>query len=263
MVYNEPVFLPMWLRHYGAHLGIENCFVIDHGSDDGSTDGTGASVIKLPRSPMDNVLRVNVNHDLVSMLLRSYDVVYRVDVDEFLVPDPAVASTLLEFAECEQRPVIRSIGYDLIDCNEPPIDLARPISFQRNWLSFSGYMCKTVMVREPVTWVGGFHDSDPSPVLGRLFLFHLRFFDIQHGFTRMAKTRSMPWTIPTAGKHQKWSDDQLIAFHKNYGRSDTALTSTLREDDPNIAALLAEMFDGEQNLNVRSPELFVIPDDLR
>jgi hypothetical protein len=35
MVFNEPVFLPIWLAYYGVELGYENLFVIDDGSNDG------------------------------------------------------------------------------------------------------------------------------------------------------------------------------------------------------------------------------------
>jgi len=38
MAYNESFYLKRWYRWYGSQLGIENCFVLDHGSDDGSTD---------------------------------------------------------------------------------------------------------------------------------------------------------------------------------------------------------------------------------
>ena len=38
-VYNESFNLPLWRRHYGAQLGTENLFIVDDGSDDGSTDG--------------------------------------------------------------------------------------------------------------------------------------------------------------------------------------------------------------------------------
>ena len=59
MVYNEPEYLPIWCRHYAKAVGPENCFIIDHGSDDGSTSSLpNFNVIrKSPRSPKDNEKR--------------------------------------------------------------------------------------------------------------------------------------------------------------------------------------------------------------
>ncbi|MGI4940925.1 MAG: glycosyltransferase family 2 protein, partial [Janthinobacterium lividum] len=58
MVWNEPFFLPLWLRHYGRHLGPQNCFVLDHGSDDGSTEHLGGACrVLLPRTPLDEEKR--------------------------------------------------------------------------------------------------------------------------------------------------------------------------------------------------------------
>jgi len=36
MVFNERIFLPIWLAHYGVQFGYENLFIIDDGSNDGS-----------------------------------------------------------------------------------------------------------------------------------------------------------------------------------------------------------------------------------
>ena len=38
MAYNEPDFVGLWAAHYGAEVGARNCFVVDHGSDDGSLE---------------------------------------------------------------------------------------------------------------------------------------------------------------------------------------------------------------------------------
>jgi hypothetical protein len=52
MVYNEPDYMDIWCRHYARQVGAENCYVIDHVSDDGTTDGLGdVNVTRLARSP--------------------------------------------------------------------------------------------------------------------------------------------------------------------------------------------------------------------
>src|SRR5208282_4196404 len=60
MVYNERVNLPIWIRHYTNHCPGATLFVIDHGSDDGSTQGLiGVNLVPLPRTPFDDQIRVS------------------------------------------------------------------------------------------------------------------------------------------------------------------------------------------------------------
>ncbi len=54
MAYNEATMLPLWLRHYERQVGAENCYVLDHGSSDGSTVGINANLIRLPRTRSTN-----------------------------------------------------------------------------------------------------------------------------------------------------------------------------------------------------------------
>ena len=44
MAYNEPVWAAVWARFYARQVGAENCFLLDHGSDDGSTEKLGIRV---------------------------------------------------------------------------------------------------------------------------------------------------------------------------------------------------------------------------
>ena len=44
MVYNEPEFIPLWIKYYGEQVGKENCYIVDNGSDDGSLDSYRMSV---------------------------------------------------------------------------------------------------------------------------------------------------------------------------------------------------------------------------
>ena len=102
MSWNEAYFLPIWLRHYAGQLGAANCFVIDHGSDDGSTDSLGdASRIRMPRTPLDETRRADCVSHVAAGLLAYYDVVLHTDVAELLVADPLVAASA---ARCPWSP---------------------------------------------------------------------------------------------------------------------------------------------------------------
>jgi glycosyltransferase involved in cell wall biosynthesis len=176
MVYNEPVFLPVWLRHYGAQAGAAHCYVVDHGSTDGSTRpaATGeASVIRIPRSPQDDAVRTGFIADFCASLLSWYDAVIYTDVDELLVADPDAAPSLPAFAAgLAAGAVVTAIGLDVIHVpdEEPALDWSRPLGRQRLWARFSSAMCKPVLIRRRVAWAPGFHCIDDRPCLGRLFL---------------------------------------------------------------------------------------------
>jgi len=114
-VFNEAFNLPIWLRHYGAQVGIENCLVVDHGSNDGSTaDLGGAGVIRLPRSPFNDHKRARMIAGLVGSLLPAYDAMLYSDCDELLVADPAKYANLVAFCEAFEGKAATAIGLNVI-----------------------------------------------------------------------------------------------------------------------------------------------------
>ena len=212
MVYNEPDFLPVWLRHYTKHVGEQNCFVIDHGSDDGSTSLTsGIQIIRMARSPHDDVMRVKKISEFVHLLLQDYDVVIHTDVDEIVFPDPRLHSSLVSFCEENSAPIITAYGFELFQMHklEAKLDTTRPILLQRQWARFTSPMCKPILVRRVPTWAPGFHSTKDPVVFGDLFLFHLRWVDYDIGLKRLRRTRSQPWVDPKAGSWQRLEDSEF------------------------------------------------------
>lgn len=233
MVYNEADHLPIWCRHYGAAVGPEHCHVIDHGSDDGSTADLGAvNITRLPRSPMDDAWRADLISDFCADLLTRYDAVLYVDADELLVADPRHHASLADCAAAMDGPVRHAIGLEVwhLPAEEPPIDLARPISEQRNWLWFNSALCKPSLIRAPVRWVPGFHSVDAPLAFGGLYLFHLRYFDVERGLARLAKTRAMPWANDHAGLHQRGPDENWLRLVRDVGNLPRARGSDLQTD---------------------------------
>ena len=158
MVYNEPCFLPLWLRHYNAQAEPRHCYVVDHGTTDGSTDRerlpAGLNLVRIPRSPQDDTRRCRFISQFCASLLVWYESVIYVDVDEILVADPALHASLADHAAtCEPEAVISAIGLDVVHGVdvEPDLDWDRPVSLQRRWVRFSSAMCKPVLIRRPVT----------------------------------------------------------------------------------------------------------------
>ena len=278
MVYNESTFLPVWLRHFAAQVGSENCFVLDHGSTDGSTAPSRvreASVLRIPRSPQDDGRRCGFVSDVCASLLNWYEAVIYTDVDELLVADPAVHGSLAALAaSLEPGAVLTAVGLDVVHVPElePPLDWDRPVTAQRDWLRFSSAMCKPVMIRRRVAWAPGFHNIDAPPRFAPLFLFHLRYADLASGLARLGRTRSQPWITPEAGSHQRMPDvhwEGMLRGMAGLPRRDAA---TLLPDDPVLAhwrdRVLASAASRTNDLyridlHLAGDELWRIPDRLR
>ena len=202
MAYNERANLPIWLRHYTAHCPEAVLFVIDHGSDDGSTGNVkGANIIPLPRTPFDDGDRAEFVSDLQRALLKYYDVVIYTDCDEMLVADPRRHASLAAFLETAPEDVIAPVGLNVqhIPNVDPILDLTGPILGQRRHVEFGVAFCKPVVVRRPVSWAPGFHWCDQVPVYRQdLFLFHLHKMEIDLAVARLNKMLGMTWSARAA-----------------------------------------------------------------
>jgi len=236
MVYNEATFLPLWCRHYAAQVGQSACYVVDHGSDDGSTANLGTvNVVRIPRSPQDDTRRTRFLSDFCAALLDWYEAVIYVDADEFLVADPLHHASLPALAtSMPPDAVVTAVGLDVIHRpdREPEMDWARPVSLQRPFTRFSSAMCKPVLIRRPVRWAPGFHCIDAVPVFGPLFLFHLRYADLADGLARLARTRRQPWVSEQAGSHQRMDDVSWAGMVAAMAALPIETPATWQADDP-------------------------------
>ncbi len=214
MAYNEPVWAPAWARHYAAQVGAEHCLLLDHGTDDGSTDNLPVPVRRLPRSPLDDAWRVEQVRAVVAELLGRYDAVIHTDADELLLADPALYPDLRAYAAATPHPVVTAIGLDVqhLPDEEPALDPLAPFGAQREWVRFSAAMCKPVLVRRAVAWAPGFHCCDAPLVTDRLFLLHMRYADLGLGLRRLARTRGQAFSSPDIAGHQRVQDEEFAGM---------------------------------------------------
>lgn len=277
MVYNEPEYLPIWCRYYGSILGPENCYVIDHGTDDGSIDPytqLGFNILRIPRSPKDNTKRTRFISNFCSNLLEWHDAVFHSDVDEIIFPDPQKYESLTHYAETISREgPISAIGFDIHHSteNEPNLNLDQSVMEQRSWIRFSSSMCKPVLLFSPINWSPGFHSANARIRFNDLYLFHLRYFDLNLGLRRLFRTRAMPWSSENAGSHQRLSDEDFTNLVQRTGRLPKTECAILGKEDPLIAQYIEKVLASEQDyktntypldLHIFGTELFRIPNDV-
>lgn len=128
MVYNEDVFLPIWIRYYGSLFGSNSLYVLDNGSTDGSTSGLDpVNIIRIPRTVHFNRDRRLFISQFCTALLQYFDVVIYTDCDEILFTT-ARTGTLADYVEQLDRSHATAIGLDLFQDldRETEIDLSRP-----------------------------------------------------------------------------------------------------------------------------------------
>lgn len=186
-VRNDTIFLKKWIAYYGAQFGRKNLFVILDGHDQPlPTDSDGVNFIRLPHIPLERAAadrrRARVMSDIARGLFRHFDIAIALDVDEFIVLDPAIEGDLAQYLSSHKsRSSISALGLDVAQHveQETAIDLARPFLAQRHFALVSDRYTKPNIAMRPLTWGSGMHrikgrnfHIDPN-----LFLFHFGMVD--------------------------------------------------------------------------------------
>lgn len=201
IVQNEARFLPIWLGYYRRIFDPSDIWVLDHGSDDGSTDSLEGScnVIPVHRSEsFDHAWLVGVVEDFQRFLLRSYETVLFAEADEFVVADPARYPDLGAYIDELEAPAACCTGYNVVHYpDEPPLRFDEPLLRQRRyWHPARRWYSKRLLSRIPLSWHYGFHDEfnaasvKPDP---ELYLVHLHRVDYDYCLERHRAVTARPW----------------------------------------------------------------------
>jgi hypothetical protein len=191
MSYAEPLFLPIWIRHYGSRLGYENLFIIDDSPNRDLCDTyPGLNIVRRPHRQFDEderALYISMFHEA---LLKRYDAAIFSDTDELLQPDPKLGLSLSQYVIEEVTDHVAATGFNVLHnyLSEPAIDQSKPLFRQRHFLQFDIDYCKPLIARVPMRWTPGFHwpqYQTKKKVDSGLFLFHLRAVDINHSRDRI------------------------------------------------------------------------------
>ena len=264
MSYNEPVWARVWARHYSRQVGAEHCYVLDHGSDDGSAEGLDVNVERLARSALDEEERAARMSDRAAALLDHYDAVVHADIDELVVADPRRYRDLRAFAAAAPGAVVTAVGLDVqhLVGEEEPLDPERPIGAQRGWVRFSAAMCKPVFVRRPVRWAPGFHRCDATVQTGGLFLLHLRYADLGLGLRRLERTRGQDFATAETNPHQRVPDrefEQMVAAIAQLPRVTVPFNTEIGPMRDWVRAMLDARAHGEPWMSLAGDQLWSVP----
>ena len=270
--YNEIALVTQFVAHYTRQVGAENCYLIDHGSDDGSQLATGgANVIRLLRSAQDDNRHLALIRLLARELLTRYRYVLHVDMDEFVVADPAHHANLTAYAATCRHDVVSMIGLELqhVPDLEPPLDPGLPVLAQRRHVWFDSAMCKPTLTNRRLDWSPGFHCMQDAAPFDDLYLFHLRYADRDIGLARLRRSRAQPWSHPDQARHQRMEDEEWLALLAGFGAVARIGETAAERQSPVVAAHLdrvmasragRERQDYRIDLGIHSDQLWRVPD---
>jgi len=238
MMRGDGEFLEIWLRHYGAHFGSENLFVILDGQDQKTLPDLGCSnLICLPHIPTSREAGDRARARVVSHLARALFYHYRrvvaCDVDELLCLDPNAGDSLRDYLLTQiPHASVSAMGLDLGQHpeHESALDFSRPILHQRAYAQLSARYTKPVVATLPVTWGSGFHRIkgrglriDPN-----LLLFHIGLVD-----KRLSESKAQRTELVDNG----WSGH----FQRRFALYENLQKFPARDADPLIAAARQHM----------------------
>jgi len=198
MVKNEINFLPLWIKYYSNLFGMENLYLLDHQSNDGSTENLGCNIEVVENTQMhDNAWMIYQVVKKQAELLEKYDYVISVDVDEFIIPDPNKYENLYEYVSRTKPNVVRCVGYEVVHQRHQELnvlDWNKPILVHQRkyWINLETYN-KPLIGSRPIKWTQGKHyeigrKSDPTD--NDLILCHLHRIDYEAAKIKAIKERA-------------------------------------------------------------------------
>jgi hypothetical protein len=261
MVFNEAVFLPIWLQHYGTAFGAENLFVIDDGSTDHSTSQAESyHCLKKRRAAFDEEDRAALVGRLHRELLKHYDIVIYTDVDELIVVDPKLGLTLRDYLSATDFEYRNTVGFNVVHHvgHEAAISFDQPLFKQRKYAEFDLGYCKPLIAKVPMEWAPGFHWSGQLPPLydTNLLLFHLRAMDLDIAKARLKSLQQVTWSSNALTKRHsvqfRFSEADYVARH--FTVTDAAAAGARSDFDFLMSVLQGEV--PQTNIFVRIPDRF-------
>jgi hypothetical protein len=255
MVRDEGAMLRRWVDHHAALVGLDNLVVLDDQTSDGSTDGLGCTVHRLPVLDGERFepVRMQLTSGLGAALLAVYDYVVLLDADELLVTSPEF-DTLADLLAARGYPeVLGAVALNVVHApGEAPLDLSRPVLDQRGFAVFTPLMCKPVMKRVPADWVRASHGiRAPYAIDPDLFLLHLKFAD-RDRLAATALRRHRAFQADGRAAASSWSrpvDEVTDALDAAIDRADLPAATAF---DPRSAGLGSVVF--ERNGIHRTPK---------
>ena len=191
MVRNDDFYLRKWVEYYSRELGgKEHLYIYYDGLDQEiGAFCKGTNAFKVPKIGKQVVSAEKGRLQFLSwkaaeLLSGGYDLVIGVDADEFIVVDPKLGKTLVEYlSEVKVKGSLSALGLDFGQKvgEEGNITEELPFLNQRHYAQLGTRYTKPSIMAEPLTWGSGFHriKGKNFHIAKDLYLFHFGYFDMK------------------------------------------------------------------------------------
>lgn len=204
MVRGDGFFLRRWVDYYGSLFGRQHLYVMSHGNaPEVRAIAEGCNVVNIPFDPTREKFdrrRWEMLSFFTCGLLRYHNWVVCGDVDELVVPDPAVAPDLMQFLArfpADRTPaVLCPLGLEIIhnpELEPGPLEDGLPILSRRRLFRLNANYSKPCITRQPLTFSPGGHSCSINRrrVEPDLYLLHLRFVSHEVTLARLRERQEM------------------------------------------------------------------------
>lgn len=206
MLRDDLFFLKIWLDYYGAMLGRENCYIVNHGHNPAVTEmARGCNIIGIPGDHHKNfdMKRWRLLNNLVQGLNAYFDHVIVGDVDELVVLDPRLGSLPEFLATQKQRQVITPLGLEVIhriELEEKPIK--NKVLGPRAHVRIAPHYSKPSIISAGVKIARGGHFTQYEKINAPegLYLFHLKYCDFAEYARAMDRRNAVTKAIGASKK---------------------------------------------------------------
>lgn len=224
IVKNEKFFLPIWLKHYKKFFQNEDIYILDHQTEDESTNDLDVNVTVIHNDVVfDHEWLLATVKNFQAKLLEKYEVVVFAECDELIYSPTFNLNTLIDkFIEDSTQDYLTCKGFELmqdIDTEGPLANNEEIIKHRNHWFKFPLYD-KTLISKIPISWTIGFHVSSEPLAFGYdLRLIHLHRCDfntmVNRNKERLANAKKVESGVH--GEQNKIVDlDWLLGYHNQY-----------------------------------------------
>jgi hypothetical protein len=163
IVKNEDYFLPIWIKHYKKYFDESDIYILDHQSDNGSTNNLTVNVIPVINElAFDHQWLVDTVQNFQKELLEKYECVVFAESDELLYSIEKPLNLVIEdLINNSNQDYITCIGHEVIEMrDEKSLTFKDEIFKNRNyWFKTYNYD-KTLISKIPLNWCWGFHNTN-------------------------------------------------------------------------------------------------------
>jgi len=191
MVRNDDFYLRKWVEYYGRELGgKEHLYIYFDGLDQEIApfcEGTHAEKVPKIGTQVVSAEKGRLKHlseKAARLMQEGYDLVIGVDADEFVVVDPRLGKSLVEYLSgLDIKGSASGLGLDFGQKlgEEADITEDKPFLQQRHYAQLGTRYTKPSILAKPYTWGSGFHriKGHNFHIAKDLYLLHFGYFDMK------------------------------------------------------------------------------------